>query len=98
MYREVSGHYPHLEKLEHSWFRNQHKVGFSVSTLDVITKALHIEPNFDHGCYKRQRWLAYKFIAQNSLVFSSQIVKSSFRKCGFFNDVDIDIYVALEYI
>ena len=46
MHREVSAQHPHLEKSMYTWFLNQRKVGFSVSTSDTITKAVQIEPNF----------------------------------------------------
>ena len=48
----VSAQYPYLEKLVYTWFLNQPKVGFSVSTSDIVTKALQIEPNFKDGYYK----------------------------------------------
>ena len=43
--RGVSAHYPHLEKLMYTWFLNQRKAWFSVSTSDLITKALQMKPN-----------------------------------------------------
>ena len=44
--RGVSAHYLHLEKFMYAWFLNQHKVGFSISTLELITKAVRIETNY----------------------------------------------------
>ena len=47
VHRGVSAHYPHLEKFVYTWFLNQRKVGLSVSTLELITKEMQIEPNFE---------------------------------------------------
>ena len=55
-HREISTLYPHFKKLVYAWFLNQHKVGFSVSITDLITKVLQIEPNFKDRCYKHEHW------------------------------------------
>ena len=53
----------------YTWILNQQKIGFSVSTADVVTRAQQILPNLNNGSRKLLHWWAYRFIKHHSLVF-----------------------------
>ena len=62
---------PNSESIVYTWILSQRKIVFSVSTVDVFTKALQILLNFNNGSRKLLHFWAYMFNKRYSLVFRS---------------------------
>ncbi len=55
MHAGNSAHHPELGTKLYSWFKYQRKDGFSVSTSNIVCKALQIDANFKGRCKKKLR-------------------------------------------
>jgi len=69
LHKGNSAHHPELEAEVFVWLRQMRKDGFPVSTMDIVCKALLIDPNFKNGSNSKLRSWARHFRRRHRLVF-----------------------------